>query len=167
MLLSLLGYDLSKRVAKEFESFKLGHKCEMGFKAVHPFELNIKTNEEFGAIGALGDMPDLEKFRVSVMYRTFVGDAKLFEMSIQSVIRHFPNAYEVVAVVIEEDEALFKDILHRHKASAPFPLRLMTEPDLMPGVIQQKYSKVRNSSSERCQKLKQGTCPSVALNNVP
>lgn len=144
MALSQLGYHLSERMAKEFESFKLGlGKCEMGFRAVHPFELNIKTNQEFGVDGALRDMPDLKDFRVSVMYRTFAGDAKLFDMSIQKVIEHFPSAHEVVVVVIKEDGALFEDIMDGYRASAPFPLRLVTEPDLMDGHVQQKYSKVR------------------------
>lgn len=144
MLLSHVGYDLGVRIANEFESFKLGlGKCEMGFRDVHPFELNVKTNREFGVDGALQGMPDLEDFRVSVMYRTFAGDAKLFEMSIKTVIDHIPSAHEVVVVVIEEDEALFENIMDRFRASAPFPLRLVVEPDLMDGHIQQKYSKVR------------------------
>eukprot|EP00903_Cladosiphon_okamuranus_P019502 g17934.t1 len=143
IVLSVLGYDVSERLVKELESFKLGLKCERGFREVHPFELNIKANQEFGVIGALEDMPDLQDFRISVMYRTFSGDAKLFEMSIQTVFRYFPNAFELVAVVIEEDGPLFQDIMERHRSSAPFPLRLVTEPDLMDGHVQQKYSKLR------------------------
>eukprot|EP00903_Cladosiphon_okamuranus_P015304 g14138.t1 len=88
-------------------------------------------------------MPDLEGFRVSAMYRTFAGDAKLFEMSIQTVMDHFPSAHEVVVVVIEEDEELFENIVDGFRDSAPFPLRLIVEPDLMDGNIQQKYSKLR------------------------
>lgn len=144
MLLSQFGYDLSERIAKEFEAFKLGlGKCELGFRVVHPLELNIKTNQEFGADGAFRGMPDLQDFHISAMYRTFAGDAQLFEMSIQTVIEHFSSAHEVVVVVIEEDEALFQSILDGYRASAPFPLRLVAEPDLMDGHIQQKYSKVR------------------------
>lgn len=143
MLMSQLGYDLGERIAKEFESFKLGlGKCEMGFRSVHPFELNTKTHREFGVDGALEGMPHLQDFRVSVMYRTFAGDAKLFEMSIQTVIEHFPSAHEVVTVVLKEDKALFEKILDGYRTSAPFPLRLVTERDLMDGHVQQKYSKV-------------------------
>lgn len=145
-MLGMLGYDISERIAKEFESFKLGHTCEMGFRDVDPSELNIKTDWEFGVDGALNGMPDLEKFKVSVMYRTFAGDEKLFEMSIPTVIKHFSSAHELVAVVPEDDEATFQDIMDRHRASAPFPLRLITEPDLMDGCVQQKYSKVRPMS---------------------
>lgn len=146
MLLSQLGYDLGERIAIEFESFRLGlGKCDMGFRSVHPFELNIKTNREFGVDGALQGMPDLQNYSVSVMYRTFSGDAKLFELSIQTVIEHFPSAHEVVTVVIEEDSALFEKILDGYRTSAPFPLRLVTEPDLMDGNVQQKYSKVRTT----------------------
>lgn len=146
MLLSQLGYDLGERIAKEFESFKLGlGKCELGFRSVHPFELDIKTNREFGVDGALEGMPDLKDFRVSVMYRTFAGDAKLFELSIQTIIEHFSSAHEVVTVVIEEDKALFEKILDGYRTSAPFPLRLVAEPDLMDGHVQQKYSKVRST----------------------
>lgn len=94
--LSLQGYDLSERVTKEFESFKLGNKCDTGFRTIHPSELNIKASREFGVDGAPQDMPDLQKFRVSVMYRTFDGHAILFEMSIQTVIQHFPSAHELL-----------------------------------------------------------------------
>ena len=143
MLLSQSGYNVSERMAKEAESFKLGiGKCERGFRPVHLHELNVKSHREFGIDGALKRMPDLQDFRVSVMYRTFAGDAKLFEMSLPTAITHFPDAYEVVVVVNEEDGALFEDILERHRDSAPFPLRLVTEPSLMDGHIQQKYSKV-------------------------
>eukprot|EP00903_Cladosiphon_okamuranus_P017930 g16498.t1 len=143
MGLSISGYDLAEKLTDELELFKLGLKCDTGFRPVQASELNIKINNEFGVAGALQEMPDLEEFRISVMYRTFFGDSWLFEMSIQTVFRYFPNALELVAVVIEEDEALFEDIMDRHRASAPFPLRVVTEPDLMDGHIQQKYSKLR------------------------
>lgn len=146
--LSVQGYDLGERVAKEFEAFKLGNKCETGFRAVQPSELNIKSSREFGVDGAPQDMPDLKDFRVSVMYRTFDGDARLFEMSIQTVMEHFPSAHELVAVVLDEDEALFQDIMDRHRASAPFPLRLVTEPAQMDAHLQHKFSKVWVGSSQ-------------------
>eukprot|EP00903_Cladosiphon_okamuranus_P008190 g7887.t1 len=142
--LSQKGYDLGKRMAQEFESFKLGlGKCEMGFRDVDPSELDIKTHQEFGVNGELQDMPDLRDLHVSVMYRSFSDDAQLFNMSVQSVIEHFPSAHEVVVVVVEDDEALFKQILDEHRASAPFPLHLVTEPDMMDDHVQQKYSKLR------------------------
>lgn len=47
---------------------------------------------------------------------------------------------------MKEDEELFEDIMERHRASAPFPLRLVTEPALMDGHVQHKYSKVRLGS---------------------
>lgn len=141
--LSLLGYDLSERVAREFESFKLGHKCETGFRAVDLVDLKIKSNREFGVEGALEDMPDLQQFRVSVIFCAFADEAKLFEMSVQTVIAHFPSAHEVLVVVVEEDEALFEDIVDGYRASAPFPLRVISEPADMDGHLQMKYFKVR------------------------
>ena len=140
--LSLSGYELGERVATELESFKLGLKCETGFRAVQPSELSIKTSREFGVDGAPREMPDLQTFRVSVVYCTLADDAYLFEVSVQTVIEHFPSAHEVVAVVPEEDEARFVDIMGRHRASAPFPLRLVTEPSLMDDAFQQEYSQV-------------------------
>lgn len=158
MALSQQGYDLGKRMAQEFESFKLGlGKCEMGFRDVQPFELDLKDNQEFGVVGALQDMPDLHDFRVSIMYRTFNGDAKLFNMSVQSVIERFPSAHEVVVVVLEEDATVFKRILDGHRTSAPFPLHLVSEKNLMDGHVQQKYSKVRRSEGvERLKSLATG-----------
>lgn len=147
MMLSQVGYDLSERIAEELVAFKLGHKCEMGFRAVHPSELNIKTHREFGVDGALQDMPGLEDYHISIMYRTFAGDANLFQMSVPTVIEHFQSAHELVVVVIEEDGPLFEDILDVYRASAPFPLRLVTEPDMMDGHVQQKYSKVNFEES--------------------
>ena len=148
MSLNLLGYELGERTANELESFKLGLKCERGYREVHPYELNVTSHQEFGLRG--GDdggvqdtMPDLGDFNVSVMYRTFSRNAELFNVSIQTVIKHFPNALEVVVVVVEEDEVLFQDIIDVYRSSASFPLRLVTEPDLMTGRVQQKYSKVR------------------------
>eukprot|EP00903_Cladosiphon_okamuranus_P020138 g18491.t1 len=142
-MLSLSGYNLSERITKEVESFKLGLKCETGFRAVQASELNIKTNREFGVDDAPHNMPDLQKFRVSVVYCTSADDAHLFEMSIQTVIEHFPSAYELVAVVVEEDEARFVDIMDRHRDSAPFPLRLTTELSLTDDGIQKKYCQLR------------------------
>eukprot|EP00903_Cladosiphon_okamuranus_P017929 g16497.t1 len=141
--LSLSGYDLSERTAKDLESFKVGLKCERGFREVDSSDLNVKATHEFGVVGALQDLPDLVGFRISVMYRTFSGDMDFFEASISTVITHFPSALEVVVVVVEEDEALFGDTMDKYRSSAPFPLRLVTEPDLMDGHAQQKYSKLR------------------------
>lgn len=141
--LSLQGYDLGERVAKEFEAFKLGHKCETGFRNVHPSELNIKPSREFGVDGALQEMPDLQNFRVSVMYCPLDGDSMLFEMSLQTAMQHFPSAHEVVAVVVDEDEALFEGIMDKHRASAPFPLRVVTESAQMDDHLQHEYFKVR------------------------
>ena len=57
--------------------------------------------------------------------------------------KHFPDAKEVVVVVEESDGELFEGIIKPHQATAPFPIRVVTEPDIMDGHIQQKYSKVQ------------------------
>lgn len=86
-------------------------------------------------------MPDLRDYNASVMYRTFIGDAALFNLSVTTVMAHFPSAVEVVVVVLETDLALFESIVGPFRASAPFPLRVVGVPDLMDGHIQQ-HSKV-------------------------
>lgn len=143
MMLSQKGYDLGERLTQELEAFKLGLKCERGFREIRPSELSTKRDREFGVDGAFEGMPGLRDFRISVMYRTFIDGAKLFDMSVATVIKHFPEAHEIVVVVLEEDEALFEGILEGHRVSAPFPLRVVTEPEMMNGHVQQKYSKVR------------------------
>ncbi|CAM9511752.1 unnamed protein product, partial [Ectocarpus sp. 12 AP-2014] len=77
------------------------------------------------------------------MYRTFAGDASLFNMSIAGVITHVPCAIEVVVVVLEADVALFEAIVYPFRSTAPFQIHVVGEPDLMDGHIQQKYSKLR------------------------
>lgn len=59
------------------------------------------------------------------------------------VAKYFPDAEEVVVVVEESDGELFEEIIKPHQETAPFPIRVVTEPDIMNGHIQQKYSKVR------------------------
>lgn len=49
-------------------------------------------------------------------------------------------------VVLESDKVQFQSILEEHQRTAPYPIRLETEPDLMNGHIQQKYSKVLDVS---------------------
>lgn len=88
-------------------------------------------------------MPDLRDYNISIMYRTFFRDAEFFNVSVATVLEYFPSAVEVVVVVLETDVALFEDIVAPFRASAPFPLRIVGEPDLMDGNVQQKYSKVR------------------------
>lgn len=136
------GYALSKALERELDAFKLGLKCELGFRNIDLSRLQIKPEQEFGVSGAFGDMPELGDFNISVLYRTFAGDAELFNLSITTVIEHFPGAHEIVVVVLEKDESLFEGILEKHRGSAPFPVRIVMEPDLMDGHVQQKYSKV-------------------------
>ncbi|CAB1105679.1 unnamed protein product [Ectocarpus sp. CCAP 1310/34] len=126
--LSLMGYRVGDFIANELEAFKRGGK--------------FKVDWEFGAEGANVPVPELAGCNVSVMYRTFSGDARLFNMSIATVIERFPSALEVVAVVVEADVALFEGIVKPLRATAPFPIRVVGEPQLMDGNIQQKYSKV-------------------------
>ncbi|CAM9442866.1 unnamed protein product [Ectocarpus sp. 4 AP-2014] len=140
---SLKGYLLADAMAKELDGFKTGSTCELGFKSVEISRLGVKAEREFGVDGAEQRMPNLEDYRMSVMYRTFAGDASLFEMSIAGVIAHVSCAVEVVVVVVEADIALFEAIVDQFRSTAPFPIHVVGEPELMNGHIQQKYSKLR------------------------
>ncbi|CAM9111525.1 unnamed protein product [Hapterophycus canaliculatus] len=137
------GYDLANHLAGELEAFARGAKCELGFKATNPGDLRIKRHWEFGVQGALEPMPDLRDYNISVMYRTFVGDADLFNLSLTTVLERFSSALEIVVVVLEAEVELFEGIVNPFRASAKFPLRIIGEPDLMDGHVQQKYSKLR------------------------
>ncbi|CAM9423519.1 unnamed protein product, partial [Hapterophycus canaliculatus] len=137
------GYDMGNYLAEELEAFTRGAKCELGFKATNPRDLRIKRHWEFGVEGALQAMPDLRDYNISVMYRSFVGDADLFGLSLTTVLEHFSSALEVVVVVLETEVELFEGIVSPFSASAPFPIRVVGEPDLMDGHVQQKYSKLR------------------------
>ncbi|CAM9163653.1 unnamed protein product, partial [Ectocarpus sp. 8 AP-2014] len=141
--LSLKGYVLADAMTKELDGFKTGSTCELGFKPVEVSQLGVKAEREFGVDGAEQRMPNLEDHRISVMYRTFAGDASLFNMSIAGVIMHVPCAIEVVVVVLEADVALFEAIVNPFRSTAPFPIYVVGEPDVMDGHIQQKYSKLR------------------------
>ena len=143
MALSTKGYDMAAKLANDLHAFKLGAKCEQGYRPVSTADLSVKQHWEFGVDGELQTMPDLSDFRVSVMYRTFAGDAKLFNMSLAATIKHIPHAYEAVIVVVEADKELFEEVIEPHRDAAPFPIRIVTEPALLDGPVQQKYSKVR------------------------
>lgn len=136
------GYFLADAMAKELDGFETGSTCELGFKSVEISRLGVKADREFGVDGAEQRMPNLKDYRMSVMYRTFAGDASLFNMSIAGVITHVSCAMEVVVVVVEADVALFEAIVNPFRSTAPFPIHVVGEPDLMDGHIQQKYSKV-------------------------
>lgn len=139
--LVLHGYDVAAALNGWFEAFQRGAKCERGFIDIDRSMLPIKPYVEFGeAVGK--PMPDIENYKVSVMYRSFYGDANLFSISLPTVIKHFPKAYEVVVVVEERDRELFRELIDPYVDSSPFPIRLRAEPSLMDGNIQQKYSKV-------------------------
>lgn len=143
--LSLRGYDLGAVMRKWIAAFKLGAKCDLGFKQIDLSDMKVKADWEFGPEGAVQRMPDIREFRISVMYRPFSGDANMFNMSIATVIEHFPAAFEVVIVVTESDVALFEGIVNPHRASATFPLRVLGEPELMNSDVQKVYSKVRHA----------------------
>lgn len=137
--LSLKGYDVAAELDKMLLSFQRGGRCESGFIVKTNFD--AKEHEEFGtARGA--PMPDINDYDISVMYRTFYGDAMIFNVSLPTIIRRLPSAREVVVVVEERDGDLFRQLVEQHQEAAPFPIRVITEPTLMDGHIQQKYSKV-------------------------
>jgi len=141
--LTLQGYDVAQQLGKHLDAFPYGGRCDRGFVAVDSSALKLKDEWEFPAGYPTSLMPSLRDFRISVMYRTFSGDAELFEISLPTAIKHFPHALEIVVVVEEVDGDLFEKLVAPYRESAPFPLRVVTEPSLMNGRIQQKYSKVR------------------------
>lgn len=139
--LSLQGFDVARALQEWLQAFRKGARCERGFVALDRLALMPKPNIEFGeAVGK--PMPNIGDYKISVMYRSFYGDADLFKVSIPTVMKHFPTAHELVVVVEERDGDLFRELLAPHEGTSPFPLRVVTEPSLMDGHIQQKYSKV-------------------------
>ncbi|CAB1112782.1 unnamed protein product [Ectocarpus sp. CCAP 1310/34] len=141
--LSLKGYDMASVMAKELEAFKFGASCELGFESVEISELGVKADWEFGVKGTNQSMPSLHDFNVTVLYQTVAAHEPLFKISIATVIEHFPSAFEVVVVVVDADVALFEGIVNPFRATAPFPIRVVGEPELMDGMVQQTYSKLR------------------------
>lgn len=105
--------------------------------------LKLKPEWEFPSNYPVDHMPSLQNYRISVMYRTFSEDSELFEVSFLTAIKYIPDALEMVVVVEEVDRDIFEEIIAPHRKSAPFPIRVVTEPTIMDGHIQQKYSKVR------------------------
>lgn len=142
--LSLKGYDMASVIAKELEAFKFGASCELGFESVEISELGVKADWEFGAKGTNQSMPSLHDYNVTVLYQAVAAHEALFKISIATVIEHFPSAFEVVVVVVDADVALFEGIVNPFRATAPFPIRVVGEPELMDGTVQQTYSKVSN-----------------------
>ncbi|CAM9750544.1 unnamed protein product [Ectocarpus sp. 4 AP-2014] len=141
--LGLRGYRVGDTIAKELEAFKLGASCELGYRKIAKSGLEVNTHWEFGPEGANTPLPNLRDYNISVMYRTFSGDAMLFNISLASLIDRFPSAMEVVVVVVESDKALFESIVEPFRAVGPLPIHVVAEPELMDGHVQQKYSKVR------------------------
>ncbi|CAB1106307.1 unnamed protein product [Ectocarpus sp. CCAP 1310/34] len=137
------GYDVGGMIAKELEGFKLGASCERGFKPVDRSKLDLKADKEVGDQGAEQRTPTLQDYHIAVMYRTCARDAKLFSMSIATVIEHLSGAFEVVVVVVEADVAIFENIVRPLRTAVPFPIRVIGEPELMDGNVQQAYSKLR------------------------
>lgn len=140
MSLSISGYEVAPELQGWLEAFRRGARCDRGFVALHPANLDPKPSCEF-CQASPNLMPAVKDYNVSVMYRTFSGDAQLFNVSFPTVLEHFPDAYELVVVVEEVDGDLFERIISPYHASSPYPLRVVTEPSIMDGHIQQKYSK--------------------------
>lgn len=143
--LAIQGYDVAYQLDKHVEAFYSGARCDSGHIELDIAALKLKTEWEFPTRYPPNLMPSLRNYRISVMYRTFSGDAELFEVSFPTAIKHIPDALEMVVVVEESDEDLFEGLLAPHRESAPFPLRVATEPTMMNGHIQQKYSKVMST----------------------
>lgn len=115
-----------RRVNFTRASYAAGVSCETGFKEVNLKHLQPNPHIEFSE-AAGKPMPSMKEYRVSVMYSLSEGDEALFDLSLASVIEHFPTAFEVVAVVCASSEYLFDTVLEKHDANAPFPMRLVTD----------------------------------------
>ena len=145
--LSARGYDMAAQMKNWVKAFRMGAKCDLGFKEVQLSALQVKTDWEFGPEGGVQDVPDIRDFRVSVIYFPLAEDAKMLNISIATVVQHFPNAFEVVLVVADSDAvALFEGIVDIYRTSANFPLRIIEEPQPIARNIQREYGKVRCSS---------------------
>ena len=156
--LSVQGYDVAHQLGKHVEAFRNGERCERGVIEVDQATLELKNEWEFPLGYPTSRMPPLGGFRISVMYRTFSGDMELVNASISTAIRCLPEALEIVVVVEEVDKDLAEEMLVFHRKSAPFPLRVVAEPSLMDGHIQQKYSKVSQDMYHACDDLPLGVC---------
>lgn len=142
--LSEIGYDVASWLTKNVDAFKYGAKCELGFKEVEPSELAIKADWEFGPSDTVQEMPDLVDFRVTVMFHPASGDESFLNSSVASIIQYFPAAYEVVLVTANPDVVLFEGIAEIHRASSPFPVRVVADPARIDSAdLQQKFGKVR------------------------
>ena len=140
--LALQGYDIADQLQQHVETFYNSAPCDQGFVEVNPAILKLKDEWEFPTGYPVSDMPSLKDYRISIMYRSFSGDADLFDISVPTAIKYIPYALEMVVVVEEVDKELFEQLLAPHRELATFPIRVMTEPSIMDGHIQQKYSKV-------------------------
>lgn len=141
--LSASGYDVASWLTKSLDAFKYGAKCELGFKAVEPSDLAVKTHWEFGPTGATREMPDLADFRVTVMFHPVSGEESFLNSSVTSVIKYFSAAYEVVVVAVDTEAESFEEIAELHRGSSPFPIRVVGEPARMGNAaLEQKFGKV-------------------------
>lgn len=122
---------------------QVGSEVRPGLQTIDLSDMKVKADWEFGPEGAVQRMLDIRDFRISVMNRPFSGDANMFNMSIATVIEHFPAALEVVVVVTESDISLLEGIANPYRASATFPLRVLGEPELMNGGVQKMFFEVR------------------------
>lgn len=138
--LSVAGYDLATELQGWLHAFRHGARCDRGFVEIPESRLAAKSECEF-CEASPNSIPAVKDYSVSVMYRTFSRDAQLFNVSFPTVLKHFPDAYELIVVVEEVDADLFELLISPYQDSSPYPLRVVTEPTIMEGHIQQKYSK--------------------------
>lgn len=127
MSLSLEGYDVATELDKLAAS-KDGGACESGFLALEPSQLRPKSSVEFGKVLANKPTPSIAEKRVSVMYAVTTIDSDAFIISLPSVMKNFPDALEVVVVVLtRSEEELFAKIVKEIAAEeAPrFPVRVV------------------------------------------
>lgn len=104
-----------------------------------PFRSDVEFAPEYGLLE-----PNLHdpEYTMSAVLRTFHGDVHFVPFCIESVKKNAPFLSELVVVVVENDGPLFRNMVERHMIDSPFPIRLHIEKELMPGDMQQKYSKI-------------------------
>lgn len=128
---SLQGYDVATQMEANLKLFSNGGKCETGFAALDVGSLRPKPQIEFG-FPTDRSMPDVIDYHVSVAYSlSTVGEAMFFYESLESVIRHFPDAFEVVIVfsylVPTTSQKRMAKQMKSIQRRAPFPIRLLRD----------------------------------------
>lgn len=92
-----------------------------------------KPNAEFGEAAGNRELPPMEDYKFSVVYSLSDGDDAFLGASLLSVVKHFPQALEVVLVVSAPQRVRFYDlIMSLPDVSAAFQVRFVADTGLPP-----------------------------------